>query len=78
MFEAEAEEDDSESYEDEIQAGQADAEESDQAEQFTFESSWCPLWSKNPKYLSWFYKKNNLFSLTVETHFNCVFLPYYF
>ena len=50
VFEAEAEEDDLESSENEIQAGQADAKESDQAEQSTSESSWCPLWSKNTKY----------------------------
>lgn len=47
LFEQEAEEDDSGSSEDEIQAGQADIEESDQAEQ----SSRCPLWSRNSKYI---------------------------
>lgn len=46
VFKAEAEKDDSESSKDEIQAGQADAEESDQAEQSTSESSRCLLWSK--------------------------------
>lgn len=76
VFEEEAEEDYSESSEDEIEAGQADAEESDQAEQSTSKSSRRPLWSKNTKYtLSLYSKKNNLFSLTIEPHFNFVFLP---
>lgn len=57
VFEAEAEEDYSESNEDEIQAGQADAEESDQAEQSTSQSSRRPLWSKNTKYTLSLYSK---------------------
>uniref|UniRef100_A0A3Q2WXU4 Si:ch211-255f4.7 n=1 Tax=Haplochromis burtoni TaxID=8153 RepID=A0A3Q2WXU4_HAPBU len=47
LFEPEAEEDDSGSSEDEIQAGQADTEESDQAEQ----CSRRPLWSRNSNVL---------------------------
>ncbi len=62
VFEPEAEEDDSESSDDETQARQADADELDQAEQ----SSRRPLWSKNSKYtLSLYSKKNNLFSLNL-------------
>lgn len=48
VFEPEA--DDSGNSEDETQAGQSDAEESDEAEQSTSMSSRRPLWSNNSKY----------------------------
>ncbi|MED6246906.1 hypothetical protein ATANTOWER_025877 [Ataeniobius toweri] len=71
-----AEEDDSENLEDEIQAGQADAEKSDHAEQSTSKSSRRLLWTKNTKYtLSLYSKKNYVFSLTVATYFDFVSLP---